>query len=140
MKEVLQMFDESFATMAASLKDEKYSNCMRLSTDMITLSVLSDYKDGIMIGEVLEAVFDQIGLHTLEDFEVTTEERISIKDRLAEYIMLLSQSYRNGNSNEIYDALREIRSAATSFQYKCLWTAKLKESESRPYMIGRGRP
>jgi hypothetical protein len=125
MKEIFQIFDESLMTIQKLINDKNYAGSSGISTDLITISVMSDFRDGIIIGEVFEGVFDQIN-QLFQGFKIDAESHTSIAKQIADQVTSVHKSYRDENKEGLYDALRDLRSIATQFQFKCFRTMKAK--------------
>jgi len=138
MKDLFAVFDESFELIRKLLDEHNFSGCSSIATDLITFSMMSDFTDGVLIGEVLESVFDQIA-PLFERFEVVEQERNTLKERLKEQVGLMSKSYRMENKTEVHESLRNIRVAATAFQFKCYRTMKPKSDSDRDRILDRRR-
>ena len=123
MKDLFQIFDESFETIQKLIEDDNYAGSSSISTDLITVSVMSDFQDGILIGEVLEGVFDQID-QLFYTYALKAEVQNAIRKQTYEQVALIGKSYKNGEKEKLYEALRNIRAIATQFQFKCFKTIK----------------
>ena len=132
MKEMFQIFDESLATIQKLIEDKNYEGSSSISTDLITISVMSNFRDGIMIGEVFEGVFDQIS-PLFRAFEIGAEVHALITKQVIDQVALVGKSYKNENKERLYEALRDLRSIATQFQFQCIKTMKAK-----PEMVSEG--
>ena len=131
------IFDENFDTICGLIEDKNYSGSSNIATDLITISVMSNFRDGLFIGEVFEGVFDQIGV-TLENFKVPEEDQKALREKVREYVTLVSRTYKNKDKGAVYEALLNLRVTATEFQFKCYKTMKPKESGVR-YALGKRR-
>lgn len=131
MKNLFEIFDENFRLITKTLNQGNYEGCSNLSTNLITISFLANYDDGVLIGEVCEGVFHQIE-PLLQRFELGKEEQESVKEKLRRSIASIAKSYRNENKNDLYVALRDMRAVATNFQFRTVTTVK-----SNPRMEGR---
>jgi hypothetical protein len=60
MKEIQELFYEKILLIRKLSMDFNFKACSNISTDLITVSTMFEYQDGVFIGEVLEAVFDQL--------------------------------------------------------------------------------
>ena len=127
MKDILAIFDDSLKEILKALGQENYVGCSTMSTDLITISVLSVYSDGIFMGEIFEGVFDQVG-PLLDAYELSDSDRNSLKDGLREQINIIAKSYKIADKGAFYAALRDMRTLATEFQLKCFRTMKSKEN------------
>lgn len=134
MKDVSQIFDENLLLMCETLGKYNFSGCKTISTDLLRISALADYKDGVLIGEVLEAVFGEIG-NTFELYEIREKDRDTLAEEITGQINLLTTSNK-ANEKNIYEILRNIRYTTTKFQIMCFQTRKMKRSTERG--LGRG--
>jgi len=134
MKDILKIFDESFETIGKLLEESNYSGCSNIATDLITISGMSEFGDGVFIGEVLEGVFDQINT-TVGNFTTSEEDIEALRGQMKEQVALVEKTYKNKDKRQLYEALRDLRVVATGFQYKCFWTMKPKKPVR--YLLGR---
>lgn len=116
MKEVFQIFDEYLPILCESLEKLNFQSCATISTDLIKLSEMVDYTDGVFIGEVLEAVFNQVSVE-MARFEISPEEKETLKIQLVGDIQSIYGCYKEEDKNNLYNALRTLRSNATKFQF-----------------------
>jgi hypothetical protein len=100
---------------------------------------MSDFRDGVLISEVFESVFDQIA-PLFDQYEVSEEDRSVIKEKVKEQVAIVAKSYGIENKIELYEALKNLRVVATDFQFKCFKMMKPKpETEARRIIMGRRR-
>lgn len=118
MKDMYQIFDESFANLDNLIEKSSYTNCYNIAKDLTRISTLADYKDGILITEVLEKIFNEIEPLLLE-YKIPEKDSNALKEELKKYVGLLSQSYKDENKTKVYEILKELRSVATQFQFQC---------------------
>jgi hypothetical protein len=85
-----------------------------------------EYKEGVFVGEVLEAMFEEIW-HLVRDYVLPDEDQISLKENFDKYLGLIANSYKKSDKNELYNALTGLRYEATKLQFKCAQTMKRKE-------------
>jgi hypothetical protein len=125
VKDVLAIFEDSLKEILKALGQKNYAGCSSMSTDLITVSVLSGYSDGTFVGEVFEGVFDQLA-PLFDTYEVSDSERNSLEEGLREQINTIAKSYKTADKKALYTALRDMRALATEFQLKCFRTLKSK--------------
>jgi len=118
MKDLYQIFDESFQAMIALAGKSSYINCFNISVDLTRMSVQSDFKDGIFISEILENIFQQIG-PLFDQYKIDEKDVKLIKEQVCEYLVLLSKVYRDEDKTKAYEVLRDLRSMTSQFQFKC---------------------
>ena len=130
MKNLFQIFEENLEIMQKLIGENNYDGCSSVSTDLITVSVMSDFPDGVLIGEVFEGVFDQVA-PLFQAFDLNDEVQSMLKKQIGDQVALVGKSIKDENKATLYDALRNIRNIATQLQFKCYKTMKQKpESES----------
>lgn len=100
-----------------------YKGAFVASANLTLFSTLLDYDDGILVSEVLEGVFSQVG-PLAEDLE--TEEVRPTNEQLAAKMQVVTDTYRAEDKNALYQALRDIRSIATKFQITRVKSAPTK--------------
>jgi len=127
MKDVYQIFDESFATILRFLENAQYDNCYKISSDMTRIASVSEFTDGILVSEILESVFSQLST-LFGSYKIDEVGGKLIKDQLKEQISLLSKNYRIDDKNKVYPILRDLRSMVTQFQFKC-WNTMSEKVE-----------
>jgi len=130
LKNLFQIFEENLEIMQKLIGENNYDGCSSVSTDLITVSVMSDFPDGVLIGEVFEGVFDQVA-PLFQAFDLNDEVQSMLKKQIGDQVALVGKSIKDENKATLYDALRNIRNIATQLQFKCYKTMKQKpESES----------
>ncbi len=86
---------------------------------------MSDFADGILIGEICEGVFDQI-IPELRRYEVPKVERDALSKELGEQMNAIAKSYQSKDKEGLYVGVRTLRGLGTRFQFKCWRTMKPK--------------
>jgi hypothetical protein len=113
MKDVFDAYKDSFEEITQMVEQGNYKGSFVASTYLTLVSITLDYTDGILISEVLEGVFSQVGPAA----EESEPERVKIlNEQLTAQMRLLTDSYRAEDKNALYQALRDLRSIATKFQ------------------------
>lgn len=125
MRNINDLFDEYLDKLESAIGLKRFSNCYRMCDDLTKYSTMSDYKDGILISEILENIFSELrDLFKSADIPETEEKQI-LTD-LKTHIALIQTTYKDDDKNSIYNALREIRSITTRFQIHCYNTFSIK--------------
>ncbi|MGH2574311.1 MAG: hypothetical protein ACRD92_08950 [Nitrosopumilaceae archaeon] len=127
MKDVYQIFDESLNTIRQFIEAYKFDNCTTIASELIHVTSMADYKDGIFISEILETIFSNIS-SLFGSYEINDDDRKLIKEQLKDQMGLLLKSYRDEDKAKIYHIVRDMRSMATQFQFKC-WNMMTEKSE-----------
>lgn len=117
MKDVFDAYNDSFEEITQMVEHGNYKGSFVASTYLTLVSTMLDYEDGILISEVCEGVFSQVG-PSAEDSE--PEEVRHINEQLAAQMKIITDSYRAEDKNVLYQALRDLRSIATKFQIECV--------------------
>jgi len=126
MRDLFQIFDERLALMRTLGTELNFRACSTNSNDLILASTMFEYKDGVFVGEVLEAIYEQIW-RLVRDYILSDEDQISLKANFDKYLDLIANSYKKPDKNELYSALTGLRYEATKLQFKCAQTMKRKE-------------
>lgn len=119
VKDVYKVFDDGFQRLAR-LDEIGFQSSFRLVMDLTRVAAYADFKQGVLVAEVLEGVLSQIG-HLFEAYEIPAGERAEITRAISRQASLLSSVYRSDGS-ATYEILSDMRFAATKFQFKCMTT------------------
>lgn len=113
MKDVFDVYKENFEEIIQMIEQGNYKGSFVASTYLTLVSSTLDYTDGVLISEILEGVFSQIGPAA----EGSEPERVKVlNEQLTAQMRILTDSYRAEDKNALYLALRDLRSIATKFQ------------------------
>lgn len=134
MKDVYRIFDDGFQKMTG-LDEIGFENCFRIASDLTKIAVYSDFKRGVLVAEVLEDVFGQVG-PLFETYDIPEDKKKSIKDEIIQEIYSLASVYKGGSGGAVYDALADIRFGATRFQFECYTSWKRFPKTSRLPTMG----
>ena len=133
MKSIFDVFNEGFEEITRMVRQGNYKGSFVYSSNLTLFSTLLDYEDGILISELLEGVFSQVGPFAEE---LNPEEIGSINEQLAAQMKIIAGSYRAEDKNILYQALRDLRSIATKFQIKCMRSRPIKVQRQTRLNIG----
>ena len=133
MKEVFDVFNEGFGEITRMVGQGNYKGPFVYSSNLTLFSTLLDYEDGILINEILEGVFSQVGPFAEE---MDAKEIGSINEQLAAQMKIIADSYRAEDKNILYQALRDLRSIATKFQITCMRSRPMKVQRQARLNIG----
>jgi len=133
MKDVFDVFNEGFEEITRMVEQGNYKGPFVYSSNLTLFSTLLDYEDGILVSEILEGVFSQVGPFAEE---LGAEEIRSINEQLAAQMKIITDSYRAEDKNALYQALRDLRSIATKFQIKCMRSRPMKVQRQTRLNIG----
>jgi len=118
MKDVITVFDENLNSIVEMLNSNNLKGCYFLSSSLTMFSHLSEYHDAVLISEVLESVFSQVG-PLLDDEKVTPDAREQALTLLKQPLQEIIDNYQKDDKNELYAALKNIRVRATGIQLMC---------------------
>jgi len=133
MKEVFDVFNEGFGEITRMVGQGNYKGSFVYSSNLTLFSTLLDYEDGILISEILEGVFSQVGPFAEE---MDAKEIGFINEQLAAQMKIIADSYRAEDKNILYQALRDLRSIATKFQITCMRSRPMKVQRQARLNIG----
>lgn len=118
MKDAKTVFDESLNSIVEMLNSNNLKGCYFLSSSLTMFSHLSEYHDAVLISEVLESVFSQVG-PLLDDEKVTPDAREQVLALLKQPLQEIIDNYQKDDKNKLYAALKSIRVQATGIQLMC---------------------
>jgi len=133
MKDVFDVFNEGFGEITRMVGQGNYKGSFVYSSNLTLFSTLLDYEDGILISEILEGVFSQVGPFAEE---MDAKEIGFINEQLAAQMKIIADSYRAEDKNILYQALRDLRSIATKFQITCMRSRPMKVQRQARLNIG----
>ena len=114
------VFDECLTKIENIIENKQLINCYRQCADLTGYSALANFKDGLLISEILEGVFMQLN-NVFDNAEIPESEQKQFLAKLKSNISQIKSTYKEDDKNNLYNALKEIRSTATYFQINC-WT------------------
>lgn len=119
MRDSKQVFDEGLQRLT-HLDEVGFEACFRLASDLTRVAAYSDFKQGVLIAEVLEGVFKQIG-PLFDTYDIPENEIRGITDTIGQGLSKLLSIYTDDRS-AAFEVLADLRFAATKFQFKCYTT------------------
>lgn len=122
MKNTNEIFDENLRIIVEMLEKSNYHGCTRIARKLITVSTMSNFKDGVFISEVLEGIFDQLD-DVVRRYKVDENELKKIIKVLIEQSNALVEALKNDSKEKLYEVLKEMRYSMTEFQIKSFNTA-----------------
>lgn len=132
-KNIFEIFDENLIKLKNQVDEKNYNNCFRITIDLTRISTLSNFKDGLLISEILENVFQQIDSIIIQ-YIVEKEETDELNRQVTEILDIILKSYKDESKQNLYDALKELRYIATQFQFKN-WHTKKQKISGTQYMV-----
>ena len=128
MKDIYQIFDENLEMLARFVGKTDFKNCFNIVADLNRISTFSDFRGGVLIAEILEGIFSQVG-SLLKQYDIPDTDRKQMEDKIGQNIILLSSTYKNDDKEKLYDILEDLRFTVTAFQFKCWNNWKRKEDD-----------
>ena len=125
MKNVSEVFKENLQHISNSLDSDNLRACYIGSANLTMFSVMSDYDDGVIITEVLQGIFSEIG-PLFDDYQIEIKDREQLMDEMKKYMKDIIKNYDEKNKNDLYSALKNLRHVATKFQMQCWKLMKRK--------------
>jgi hypothetical protein len=130
MNDIFQIFEKPFQDLEDSIKNMNFYRSSNISSDLISLSVLSDYPDGILIGTVLEEIFSRME-DLFEQYEISEKDANIITKEYSEHMGTLSKSYREDDKNKVYEVLRDLSTITMETEFKYTRFKKGKDEVKR---------
>jgi len=115
MKDVDQAFRDKLQKIVELLDKGNLSGCYIVSRNITGFSTTLDYDDGILISELLEGVFSQIG-PLFETYDINDGDKKQLSSDIKNRVAAIIEHYRDEDKNQLYLALQQTRAIATKFQ------------------------
>lgn len=132
MKDFKESFLEKLSEIPLQFNTSNFRGCRILSTDLIAVSNFVNFFDGVLIGEILESVFEN--LNALNDkYEIEKEELMELNELITNIVGLVNNSnlsINEKNKIKLYDLLKDFRFKVTGMQLNYRITKKPKKDES----------
>jgi hypothetical protein len=125
MKEVSIVFNENLQSISTLLDSGNLRACFIASSNLTMFSAMSEYDDGVMITEVLQGVFSEVG-PLFDDYLIEENDSKQLISEMKKYMKDVIKNYDENNKNELYSALKNLRYVATKFQMQCWKLMKKK--------------
>lgn len=126
MKDIHQIFEEYFFSLTEPVKQSNYRSCANISSDIIKISEIIGFDDGVFIGEIFESIFLQIATE-LSNYQASEEEQQTLKINLLTSISQISKCYEEPDKTKLYDNLKGMRLLTTKFQYQLRRQCNLRQ-------------
>lgn len=125
MKDISKVIEESISQIVNLLQEFNFHGGNRVSRDLVTVSRLLDYTDGVFVAVVLATA-----LRDLDDlvgsYEVDPMKLSQTRDELQKRIAALSGYLNDKKTENIYAQLSRITNAVTDLRISTLYTSKRK--------------
>lgn len=115
MKHYQAVIEENLSTIQEMVKIYNFRAAFNIVSDLTKICTLFDDEDGILIMEVLEGVFSQVG-PIFENYEISENIKNEFTSITIGELDNIMENYKSNNQNEIYKNLRSIRSISTKLQ------------------------
>lgn len=115
--DIRQIFDEKLGDLIRLVEEDRFAGALYTATDLTRISALSKFERGVLIGEVLDGIFREVG-HMFERHAVSDAHKNGVRGEISQGLMKIRSAYSDEGTSGIYGALEGIRYAATTFQIK----------------------
>ena len=129
VKTMWQIFDEWLEEVLVLVDDENYASCGSMTSERISTFCFADFEDGVLVAEVLEAVFLQLN-HVCSEHDIDDKFRKNIHDTIKDDLVRIQQAH--DNKENMYDALKKIRYNVTQHQLSLLKFVSLMKKNTLP--------
>jgi len=123
--------DEVIISLINDIKEmavkQRFANAFGISSELTKFSILVDNEDTILIGEILEGIFSQIG-PIFDNYKLNDEEINLFVSGLIADLNSLIVNYQDKNYNKLYLDLKNLRSKSTKLQIKQMRVGVLKDN------------
>lgn len=126
MKDPTIAYKERLENILNLVKEGQYGNCFNIAKNLTNFSWTMELKDEVFISEVLEAIFTEMS-DTIVGYNIPEDAREELKSTLNELMGGVINAYNTKDTSALYEALREIRYAATYRQLNA-WQKYPKKS------------
>lgn len=118
MKQIGDIIEDNLDEIQKYIQKGNYYACANISFDLLTISILSNFKKGIFISTILKNTFLQID-SIIEQYEFNEDERNIIKYNCEKNIQNLQKYYINDTvDSRSINALIEFSIVPTEIEYK----------------------
>jgi hypothetical protein len=131
MKEVPEVFKENLLSISDSLDSSNLRACFLGSANLTIFSTMADYDDGVIITEMLQNVFSEVG-PLFDEYQMDEKDSEQLMNEMKKYLKDIIKNYDDKNKNDLYIALKNMRCVATKFQMQCWKLMKKKTNTSKP--------
>ena len=117
MKQLSEVINDLFTSLLNTVEKGHFNGCARIAATLVEVSWLTEFKDGIFIGEVFESSFEQLSI-LLRDCHVSGADITKFIESTKLDIQVIIDNYREADKNQviIYESLKSIRSNVTMLQ------------------------
>lgn len=127
MKGLYEIFEEKTKKIVDMISAGNLRGCLGVSRNITMYSAISDFDDGILISEIFENIFSEIG-PLFEMHEIDEKDKQRFLDELKSQIVKIPANLnsKHKDEKELYLILREMRSLTTKLQVMTWEKAKRK--------------
>ena len=125
MKDISKVIQESISQILDLLQEFNFHGSNLVSRDLVTVSKLLDYTDGVFVAAVLAAAFGEID-DLVESYEVDASHLSGTRDELQKRIAVLIDYLKEKKTENIYAQLSGITNVVTDLRINTLYTTKRK--------------
>lgn len=123
MNKLEDSFSSGMNLIVDQIRSDNYRGAETISHNLINVASHLDYPDGVLVGEVMEAMFGQIA-DVLGSYKIEDERKNNLTNTMLEGLQQITQALKHNDEVTIYRALRKMRHEATEMQFHCWETCK----------------
>ena len=112
--DVEEVFSAGLNKVKKMAGEANYSACSPVTNDITAISIRFGRKPGILVGEASGDVFGGVSF-TLDERKVGIASRNGVKEKLRHELDDVLKSFSTGNTNDLFNALMNIRGTAGKF-------------------------
>jgi len=127
MKDVYEVFDENLKLLIEIIDITNMQGCFRISADLSIFSALADFSDGVLICEVMDSIFLDIGT-SIDEYEVEIDDSKQVVSEVRKGLKLILSCYRD-DPNTVYSTLKTMHLASGKFSLRSRKETKRKSEE-----------
>lgn len=113
MKDMITILDNQLNKILGFLEEGNLDSCTYVSHEIILVSSLSENRDVVFIGEVLEQLFEQTSM-----IRFVNDEKNQLISQLKQHISNLIKIYKSDDAVKKYEILRDMRYLVTKLQHE----------------------
>ena len=132
MNDACEIFDAGFQRLE-NLREVGFKGCFHLVVDITRIATYLNFKQGLLVAEVLEGVFNQGP--PFDRCDIPEDEGEKIKDVIIQNLSSLSLVYRH-DSSAVCEVLVDLKLVATKSQFKCYTAWEALHKQRRAYVEG----
>ncbi len=107
MKGIFEIFQENISYLQKSIQKNNFFGCTNISDDLILVSLLSDFDEGVFNWYVLKTLFYQLDfIH--EHYPISEDDKNEIRNKCFDQISIFEKSLEENNKEKYYVVLKDL--------------------------------